>query len=138
MSAVVEHAVQASLITRAGEAEPLPVGLRYRTEDPLAVHLVFPASACLTGTETEWTFARELLHRGLGGLAGRGDVRLWPAGPRHTVLALRGVQGRALVRMETAGLRCFLDACHARVPLGAERLVTEALDREFAEFLRDV
>ena len=138
MSAVVVHSTLASLVTQAAEARPLRVDLRYEERDPYAVRLVFPATNCLDGTETVWVFGRELLREGVHAPAGRGDVQLWPNGPRHTGLALHGVPGAALLHLDTAALLRFLDACDACVPRGTERVDSGTLERGLSDLLRGV
>ena len=60
-------------------AEPVTVAaqLSYDRSDPYAVCVSFNAggSECI-----QWTFARELLDRGLWQSTGDGDVRVWPRG----------------------------------------------------------
>ncbi|MFR9673499.1 SsgA family sporulation/cell division regulator [Streptomyces sp. TR02-1] len=135
MSATVKRSVRASLVAAAGEPRPLRVALRYDAHDPLAVHLHFPAQACLDGTETVWTFARDLLEEGVHAPVGEGDVRLRPDGPGRTVLALHADEGVALVLLDTDGLKGFLTAARRRGLRGG-KAGTEALDRGLAELLR--
>ncbi|WP_247597708.1 SsgA family sporulation/cell division regulator [Streptomyces sp. RKND-216] len=135
---VIEHTVQAQLVTRAPEPRPLRVLLRYDPRNAFAVSVTFPAPACLDGVEAVWTFSRDLLATGLGLPAGEGDVRLRPAGPHRTALSLHAAEGIALLEVDTPGVRAFLDAAYDRVPQGAERVGSHELDRDLAELLRGV
>ncbi|MEC3998478.1 SsgA family sporulation/cell division regulator [Actinacidiphila sp. DG2A-62] len=54
---------------------PVAADLVYRPRDPLAVNMVLRGP---DGVEVGWTFAWELLARGLRGPAGEGDVRVRP------------------------------------------------------------
>lgn len=137
MSAVIEHTVQARLIARTSAARPLSVLLRYDPEDPLAVHLVFPAEASLDGSEVVWVFSRELLDAGLRTPVGAGDVHLWPCGHAHTMLELHAPEGMALTELRSSDLRRFLGLAYAAVPHGQERLGAD-LERGLAELLRGV
>jgi hypothetical protein len=138
MSAVIEHTVQARLITGEDTDLPVPVVFRYDPQDPFAVRVAFPAEAALDGGgEVVWTFARDLLDDGLRAPAGEGDVLLWPCGPRHLVLELRATEGLALVEMGSGGLQGFLHACYASVPRG-EEFAFDRLDQGLTALLRGV
>ncbi|MCF6522273.1 SsgA family sporulation/cell division regulator [Streptomyces sp. JJ36] len=137
MTAVIDHTVQIRLLTRTGAARRLTATLRYRPQDPLAVRVLFPAEASLDGAEAPWVFARELLHAGLSGAAGTGDVRLWPCGRRQVMLELHTPEGVALVELDTGDVRRFLRAAYACVPRGAER-TGAPLERCLDELLRGV
>jgi hypothetical protein len=94
--------------------------LRYRREDPLAVHLTFPSSVSLDGTDVTWTFARNLLAAGLRAPSGDGDVYIWPYDPAHTMIELRGREGIALIELVTGDLRTFLRRAYEAVPASEE------------------
>ncbi|MFI9719666.1 SsgA family sporulation/cell division regulator [Streptomyces sp. NPDC052396] len=120
MSTVIDQAVQARLIASAARPRAVPAHLRYARTDPYAVHISFPPAVSLDGAEVQWAFARELLASGLLTPAGRGDVRVWPCGPRRTVLEFHAREGVAMVQIDTEELRGFLTASYALVPAGGE------------------
>src|SRR6184192_301220 len=62
----LEQPTGAHLLTPDHDELAVPVTLRYLSDDPLAVHLVFPAWISLDEEEVTWTFARSLLEEGLG------------------------------------------------------------------------
>ncbi|RJK92942.1 SsgA family sporulation/cell division regulator [Vallicoccus soli] len=110
-----------------GEATvPLPVVLRYRGEDPYAVHAEFR-----TGVDesVDWVFARDLVAEGVQRPAGEGDVRVWPSagpGPATVFLALASPDGQALLQAPAAALRAFLDRTYDVVPSGTEAVDVDA------------
>ncbi|WP_353946706.1 SsgA family sporulation/cell division regulator [Streptomyces sp. HUAS MG91] len=112
----------------AAPERPLTVGLRYASADPLAISLVFPAEATLTGTEVIWAFARSLLDEGLRTPAGAGDVHVWPSGRSRTVVELHAPGCLAVVQFGTSALRRFLRRTYALVAPGDEDL-TEQVHR---------
>lgn len=116
MSAVIDHAVQARLITPPHEAKPILTRLRYDPADPLAVQVAFAAEASLDGAEVVWVFARELLNSGLNGPSGKGDVRLWPCASGRTMVAFAAPEGVAVVEFSTPDVRRFLARSYAVLP----------------------
>ncbi|MFJ9540556.1 SsgA family sporulation/cell division regulator [Streptomyces sp. NPDC101225] len=130
MYIALEQPTGAHLLTPDDEEVAVPVTLRYTSDDPLAVHLVFPAWISLDEEEVTWTFARSLLEEGLGGPAGPGTVRLRPHGPSHTVVELHTPEGAAAVRFDTSALRRFLTRSHevtARVGGPVEPVLDQGL-----------
>lgn len=121
MSPAVEQPVTARLITDAPHHKTVAVTLRYDSDDPLAVRVVFPPEVSLDDDEVVWTFARDLLSGGLRAPSGDGDVRVWPCGRVQTVLELHAPEGVAVVQFDTAPLRRFLQASYAAVPAGQEQ-----------------
>ncbi|MFE7132548.1 SsgA family sporulation/cell division regulator [Streptomyces sp. NPDC057638] len=119
MLTTVEQTAPAHLVSDSPQPVPVLVGLRYEAGDPLAVHMVFPASVALYGESVTWTFARSLLDTGLRIPSGSGDVRIWPHDRARTMVELRSVEGVALLRFTRARLRHFLAHTYATVP--AER-----------------
>ncbi|MET7289829.1 SsgA family sporulation/cell division regulator [Streptomyces sp. NPDC005573] len=111
----LEQPVGASLITAAGRGRSIPLTLRYTAGDPLAAHIDFPAHVTADGEVTSWTFARELIARGLTAPAGPGAVRVRPYGPDGTLVELRTPHGTAALRFDTAVLRRFLLRTYAVV-----------------------
>ncbi|MFI2369428.1 SsgA family sporulation/cell division regulator [Streptomyces sp. NPDC018833] len=129
MSPSIEQSVVARLISDAPHSLAVPVILRYRDTDPLAVRMVFPPEACLNDTGVTWTFARSLLDAGLRAPSGDGDVHIWPCGRVQTMVELRSPEGVALLQFDTATLRRFLVHAYAAVPAAAE---SSAMDIERA------
>jgi len=136
LSPVIDRAVQAGLITSDGQVQDVPASLRYRRDDPLAVRACFPPRASLAGADVAWVFARDLLAAGLEEAVGEGDVHVRPFGPLVTVLEFHAVAGTAMVRMETAELRRFVEQTYDLVPAGHEHLYLD-VDRDLANLLRE-
>lgn len=135
--------MEARLIVERGEVVRLEMALQYRVADPLAVTAVF---ATEDGTSKEWTFARDLLRRGMlrsveNGL-GDGWVSVWSvfAGGRPAVvLSLFGLVGHACMEVDMRPVREFLDATAAAVPYDSEVIdVDAALAQVFASAGHDL
>jgi hypothetical protein len=133
---VIEQAVQARLVATAPKVEIVPVTLCYDRADPFAVRMAFPAPATLEGIEVSWTFGRELLESGLGRPSGGGDVRVRPYDGERTTIEFHAAEGVAIVLIETAELRRFLERAGAVVPPGLEHLYLD-LEHGLAELMRD-
>jgi hypothetical protein len=134
MRAVVDHSVQARLITVPSVTREVTVGLRYDRHDPFAVRLVFPSDVSLDGEEVAWVFSRELLEDGLRDSVGLGDVHIRPSGPERTVIELRAPEGVAVIEFDTTGLLRFLHGTYGVVPGGSEYLELD-LDRGLTSLL---
>lgn len=130
---MTHHTVPAQVI--AGEARPFLADLRYDTADPLAVRIVFPAEASLVGTETTWTFARDLLASGVERATGAGAVRLWPRGADVVLLELQAPEGVAIVELATDAVQEFLRNSHELLPVGVETSGVD-IDQALADLLR--
>lgn len=129
MLTAVRQAIGLEVVTAPDSSTPVAAEFRYLPEDPFAVRIHFPGSATLSGEETVWTFARDLLGAGLGTPSGLGDIRIWPLTPERTGLALVSPEGVAVLEADTADLLRFLDRTYAAVPAGSERRhVDAALD----------
>lgn len=137
MSAAIEQTVQARIIAAPPAARDISVGLRYDTNDPVAVRVVFPSDAALEDEEASWALARELLDAGLRAPAGDGDVHVRPCGQDRTVIELRAQEGVALVEFSAGDLRRFLRHSYAVIPRGEEHLTLD-LDGELATLLGGV
>lgn len=137
MSKVIDHTVQAQLITRPPATRPLDPTLRYDGDDPLAVRIVFPADISLDGEEVVWAFSRDLLDAGLRGPAGEGDVHVWPCGLEQTVIELHAGEGVAVLEFRSADLWGFLHCTYDVVAAGAESARLD-LDEGLAALLRGV
>ncbi|MFE1171067.1 SsgA family sporulation/cell division regulator [Streptomyces sp. NPDC058773] len=120
MNPVIDQAVQVRLIATAPGPHAVPAMLQYQPADPLAVRMSFPPEISLDGSAVDWSFARELLDEGLRMPAGRGDVRVRPAGPNRTVMEFHADEGIALVQLRTTDVRRFLARSYQAVPAGAE------------------
>ncbi|WP_101258715.1 SsgA family sporulation/cell division regulator [Streptomyces barkulensis] len=137
MRAVVDHSVQARLITVPSVTREVTVGLRYDRHDPFAVSLVFPPDVSLDGQEVVWVFSRELLEDGLRAAVGLGDVHIRPSGPERpeqTVIELRAPEGVAVIEFDSTGLLRFLHGTYGVVPGGSEHLELD-LDRGLTSLL---
>ncbi|MFD8548813.1 SsgA family sporulation/cell division regulator [Streptomyces sp. NPDC059649] len=132
MNTVIDHAVQVRLIATTPGPYAVPAVLHYQPADPLAVRMSFPPEISLDGSAVEWAFARELLAEGLRATAGRGDVRVRPCGPDRTVMEFHADEGIAMVQLDTADVRRFLDRSYAAVPAGSE-LAYLGMDSGLAE-----
>ena len=100
--------------------------LCYDGADPFAVRIAFGDVGDENGMVEDdgiaWLLSRELLQAGLGGPAGDGDVRLWPAHASTDVLFLhlRAPSGEALFELSRAAVAAFLRQTEALVPSGTE------------------
>lgn len=114
------------------DAEPIKVSacLRYDVRDPFAVCVSFDAGAA---DRIEWTFARELLDRGLWQANGEGDVKVWPRG-ESVVLALCSPSGRAVLETPRQPVADFVARTQRLVPAGQETAFID-LDRELTALL---
>ncbi|MFI7499321.1 SsgA family sporulation/cell division regulator [Streptomyces sp. NPDC049687] len=136
MYITVEQPTGARLITRAQEIA-VPVTLRYTSDDPLAVHFVFPACVTLDGERATWVFARTLLAEGLVAPSGMGSVHIWPCGPSDTIVELHAPQGVTMLRFGSATLHRFLLRSYTVIEAG-EELRGRVLDRDVAALLDGV
>ncbi|GAB7029940.1 SsgA family sporulation/cell division regulator [Streptomyces sp. NPDC021749] len=132
MNTVIDHAVQVRLIATTPGPYDVPAVLHYQPADPLAVRMSFPPEISLDGSAVDWAFARELLAEGLRAPAGRGDVRVRPCGADRTVMEFHADEGIAMVQLDTAEVRRFLDRSYEAVPAGSE-LAYLGMDRGLAE-----
>ncbi|WP_200307009.1 SsgA family sporulation/cell division regulator [Streptomyces adelaidensis] len=137
MTVTLEQPARALLVTAEDREVPVPASLRYSSDDPLAVHLDFPADISLSGSTVTWTFSRDLLEEGVQAPAGTGDVHIWPCGRSRTVVELHSPYGMALLQFDTAALKRFLLRSYAVVAAGREEL-GPALDRGLTTLLGGV
>lgn len=134
MYVAIEQELEFWLAISPRRGIPVPGLLRYRLDDPYAVHVTFH-----TGTDApvSWAFARDLLAEGLCRPCGQGDVRLWPTtlGGRPVLyVALESLDGDALLTAPAGAVRCWLESTVRLVPPGSER-VEEALDAALSAML---
>jgi hypothetical protein len=111
-----------ALIATDSQTLPVPAELWFDRHDPYAVVATFDVGG---GRGIRWTFARDLLVDGLAGIAGEGDVAVWPdqaptGGTPTVVLRLASPDGAALLHAEAADVVAFLAATYQLVPLGDE------------------
>ena len=99
-------------------AVPVKVDLTYHSRDPYAVRASFRTGS----SSVEWVFARDLLHGGLVGPAGAGDVRVQPmrGNPAKVQLELSSPSGHAVFTTCASALGEFLVSTFEAVPAGAE------------------
>ncbi len=102
------------------DAAPVPVkvDLTYHSRDPYAVRALFRTGS----SSVEWVFARDLLHGGLIGPSGTGDVRVLPVAgtPARVQLELSSPSGHATFTTCASTLRDFLFRTFEAVPAGSE------------------
>ena len=107
-------------VDAAGQAMKLDASLGYQPSDPYAVTVTFRTS----GGDVVWTFARDLLTRGLTAPAGEGDVHVWPClnstGRAVVIIELRSPDGELLVQAPALELTAFVNRTLALVPTGTE------------------
>ncbi|WP_240937858.1 SsgA family sporulation/cell division regulator [Nocardioides sp. JQ2195] len=103
-----------------GESVVLDAVLGYDVHDPYAVTATFRTDYY----EVVWTFARDLLLRGLTDPAGEGDVHVWPCldsdGRSVVIIELSSPDGELSVLAPSADVTRFVNRTLARVPVGTE------------------
>ncbi|MET7682790.1 SsgA family sporulation/cell division regulator [Streptomyces sp. NPDC005423] len=134
MHTVVERELELQLILSPERSIPVPARLSYRTDDPYAVHIAFHTRS---EHPVHWTFARELLVKGVHRPCGYGDVRVWPTkvdGHAVVLMALSSPDGEALLQAPSAQVSAWLELTLLAVEPGseAERL---GIDDGLAELL---
>ncbi|AZS85960.1 SsgA family sporulation/cell division regulator [Streptomyces griseoviridis] len=122
MHITLEQPTGAHLVIRDGQEMPIPLTLRFTSDDPLAVHVDFPAHVAVGAEKVTWTFARALLEEGLDARAGVGNVRIRPRGPQRTVVELHAPEGVAMICFDTPVLRRFLLRSYTVVEPGGEAI----------------
>ena len=117
---VVTHDLTMECVDAVGTSTTVDVGFGYDPADPYAVTATFRTAA---GDEA-WTFARDLLARGLTDPAGEGDVHLWPCldatGRAAVIIELCSPDGELVVSARTQDIYRFLSCSLAAVPAGTE------------------
>ncbi|MBQ0862863.1 SsgA family sporulation/cell division regulator [Streptomyces smyrnaeus] len=134
MHTVVEREVEMRLVLSPERSVAVPARFSYRTDDPYAVHMTFHI---YSEKPVDWTFARELLVKGVTQPSGDGDVRVWPtcvAGRKMLCLALSSPNGDALLETPSDVVAAWLARTLHAVPQGSE---SEALglDEQLIELL---
>ncbi|MET1059377.1 MAG: SsgA family sporulation/cell division regulator [Nocardioides sp.] len=108
------------LFAPVGAVVTVDVELSYDPADPFAVAADFDP----TGERIRWTFARDLLRRGLFEPSGDGDVRLSPStdadGEETVILQLCSPDGESALQTPAVAVAAFLEATSRVVPFGTE------------------
>jgi hypothetical protein len=125
MISCVDHMLDMELASPLGERILVPTHLLYRSQDPLAVQLLFQ-----DGSQglVPWVFARDLLAAGIQTLSGDGDVQVWPAGSGPEALLhllLSSPHGSARLTASLPAVERWLRCTYQLMPAARE---TEALD----------
>ncbi|MFD6274269.1 SsgA family sporulation/cell division regulator [Streptomyces sp. NPDC060209] len=107
MSLVIQEHARARLITDGPDPRLVPVELRCDPEEPQTVQVRLPGGV-------DWSFALDLLERGLRSPATRGDIRIWPCGRAQLVLELHSPDGVAVFQFDKAPFIRFLSQIRAR------------------------
>lgn len=119
ITAVTEH-VTLDCVDGAGQTMTIPGELGYSSTDPYAVTTTFFTA----GGDVVWTFARDLMVRGLTAPAGDGDVHVWPCldaeGQAVVIIELHSPDGELLVQVPTKDVYRFVNRTLAAVPIGTE------------------
>ena len=117
---VVSQDIKMECVDAAGTITTLDASLGYDPADPFAVTATFRTS----GGSVVWTFARELLSRGLTTPTGDGDVHVWPCldslGRAVVIVELTSPDGELIVQAPTVDVYRFVTRSLAVVPAGME------------------
>ncbi|MEW1774852.1 SsgA family sporulation/cell division regulator [Streptomyces sp. NPDC086777] len=117
---VVERDLELRLVLSPERSIPVPARLRYRSDDPYAVHVSFHVNS---EQPVNWTFARDLLVEGVFRPCGQGDVRVWPTkveGRSVVLMALSSPDGDALLEAPVPQVSAWLERTLRVVPPGSE------------------
>lgn len=108
----------------------LAVTLTYSAQDPYAVTLAFHVGL---KEPVEWTFARDLLTRGLKAGTGDADVKVWPGNGDVLNVCLASPNGQAHFEFPSRRVGRFLGQASRLVPEGSEpEAVAAEVDALFA------
>lgn len=133
---VVTQDVTMECVDASGTVTMLATTLGYNPADPYAVTATFRTGA----GAVVWTFARELLTRGLTSPTGEGDVHVWPcldaAGRAVVIIELSSPDGELIAQALTSDIYRFVSRSLALVPGGLESTHLD-LDDLIAELLTD-
>lgn len=123
-------------VDAAGTVTTLQVLLGYQPSDPFAVTATFITPA----GDVVWTFARELLARGLTDPAGQGDVHIWPCldtkGRDAVIIELSSPTGQLTAQARTQDVYRFVSHTLALVPAGTESDIID-MDQLIDQLLSD-
>jgi len=117
---VISQDITMDCVDAAGTVTSLDAALGYDPADPYAVTATFRTAA----GSVVWTFARELLSRGLTTPTGEGDVHIWPcldsAGRAVVIIELSSPDGELIAQAPTQDVYRFVSRSLALVPAGLE------------------
>lgn len=117
---VISQDITMDCVDSAGNVTGLDATLGYDVRDPYAVTATFRTSA----GGVVWTFARDLLTRGLTTPAGEGDVHVWPCldadGQAVVIVELSSPDGELVAQARTQDVYRFTSRSLALVPAGLE------------------
>lgn len=119
---VVDVAVDVTVecMDASGGLHHLDTRLGYLAADPYAVSMTFLTAA----GDLTWTFARDLLLRGVSAPAGDGDVHVCPSldvdGGAVILVELSSPDGHLILQARTKDVTDFLERSQAVVPAGEE------------------
>jgi hypothetical protein len=117
---VLTQDITIECVDAAGTVTSLEAALGYNPADPYAVTATFFTVA----GDVVWTFARELLSRGLTDPAGEGDVHVWPCldanGRATVIIELCSPDGELVAQARTQDVYRFVSRSLAAVPAGTE------------------
>jgi hypothetical protein len=137
MHTVVERELEMRLVLSPERSVPVPARVRFRSDDPYAVHVTFHlGSEC----PVHWMFARELLVEGVFRPCGHGDVRVWPTkiDSREIIcMALSSPDGNALLESPAPALSAWLERTLRVVPPGTEAAAL-GIEEGLSELLRPI
>lgn len=117
---IVTQDVTIECVDATGNVTALDAALGYSPADPYAVTATFFTAA----GDVVWTFARDLLSRGLSEPAGDGDVHVWPCldadGRAVVIIELCSPDGELVAQARTQDIYRFVSRSLALVPAGLE------------------
>jgi hypothetical protein len=117
---VISQDVTMDCVDAAGTVTSLEASFGYDPADPYAVTATFRTAA----GSVVWTFARELLSRGLTSPTGVGDVHIWPCldsvGRAVVIIELSSPDGELVAQAPTQEVYRFVSRSLALVPAGLE------------------
>src|SRR5262245_32481968 len=118
--AVISQDIAMEVVDGAGNVTTLEAALGYDPRDPYAATATFVTSE----GDVVWTFARELLSRGLTAPIGEGDVHVWPCldakGRAVVIIELSSPDGELVAQAKTQDVYRFVSRTLAAVPAGTE------------------
>jgi hypothetical protein len=133
---VINQDISMDCVDPSGTVTSLDATLGFNPADPYAVTVAFrtPAGSVV------WTFARDLLSRGLTTPSGEGDVHVWPcldaAGRAVVIIELTSPDGELVAQAATQDIYRFVSRTLAIVPAGLESSyvdMDELIDQILAE-----
>jgi hypothetical protein len=134
---VVTDDIALECVDAAGIVTTVRVVLAYNPVDPFAVTATFLTAA----GDVVWTFARDLLSRGMTAPAGEGDVHIWPSvdarGRTTVIIELCSPDGELVAQAVSQDIHRFVARSLVVVPDGTEsdrmdvdKLIAKLLESE--------